>query len=98
MRKRLQLNRIKNDAGDCIENINFLAEKVIRYFQDQFTQGEEGTNFKLVIHIPENMTKEDNEMLNVVPTMEEVRHAIFSLKKTSTCGSDGLPDLFYQHC
>lgn len=49
--KRLQLNRIQHDASEQVEGINFIAEEVIKYFQEQFTQKDDGSNFELLNHI-----------------------------------------------
>lgn len=49
-------------------------------------------------HIPEMVNEKNNATLNVVPTVEEVKQVVISLKGSHTCGPDGFSGLFYQHC
>lgn len=44
------------------------------------------------------VNEEDNKLLSAVPSMEEVRRAVFSWNGSSACGPDGFSGLFYQHC
>lgn len=97
-RKKLQLSRIKNGAGDWIEDTRLIAEEAMRCFKDQFSQEAEGTNYDLLNYLSEIVIEVDNENLNVTPTMEEVTNAVFSLNGSSICGPDGLSGIFYQYC
>lgn len=44
------------------------------------------------------LNRKDNEMLTILPMMEEVRECVFSINADSAAWPDGLGALFYQHC
>lgn len=44
------------------------------------------------------VSEEDNEKLLAEPTLEEVKHVVFSFNGYSTYGPDGFSGLFYQQC
>lgn len=43
----------------------------------------------LINHIPSIITKEEDSYLNVSPSKEEVKKAVFELNEDSACGPDG---------
>nr|KYP67014.1 Putative ribonuclease H protein At1g65750 family [Cajanus cajan] len=47
--------------------------------------------------IPKSITPSDNMRLAILPTMEEVKNAVFSLSPNSSIGPDGFPRSFFQH-
>lgn len=52
---------------------------------------------KVLNHVPEIISEKDKEMLSVVPTREEVKNAVFSLKGCSAFGPYVFWGIFYQH-
>ncbi|XP_019248338.1 PREDICTED: uncharacterized protein LOC109227594 [Nicotiana attenuata] len=82
-RKRLQLNRIKDNMGNWIEEDEHIAEEAVRFYQDQFT---------------ETLRKNENTKLTAVPTREEVKRAVYGLNGDSAAGPDGYTGAFYHTC
>ncbi|XP_060170505.1 uncharacterized protein LOC132601442 [Lycium barbarum] len=97
-RKRTQIKRIQNSDGIWIEGTNNLADEAISFYQKQFTQEPQQEEFSLLEHIQELVTEEDNIVICSIPSLEEVRQAVFELAGDSASGPDGLSGLFYQSC
>ncbi|XP_060216574.1 uncharacterized protein LOC132644046 [Lycium barbarum] len=51
----------------------------------------------LLDHVPVLIDEGMNEQLRKVPTMEEVKAAVFNLSGSSACGPDGFSGIFYQN-
>ncbi|XP_059284804.1 uncharacterized protein LOC132038098 [Lycium ferocissimum] len=72
--------------------------EAISFYQKQFTQEPQQEEFSLLEHIQELVTEEDNVVFCSIPSLEEVRQAVFELAGDSASGPDGLSGLFYQSC
>ncbi|XP_019251026.1 PREDICTED: uncharacterized protein LOC109229940 [Nicotiana attenuata] len=51
-RKRLQLNRIKDNMGNWIEEDEHIAEEAVRFYQYQLTQTVIPSDFRIIDHVP----------------------------------------------
>ncbi|KAL0329291.1 UNVERIFIED_CONTAM: hypothetical protein Sradi_4915800 [Sesamum radiatum] len=49
-------------------------------------------------HLEDSLTDEDQRFLYVIPTLEEVREAVFSIDPDSVAGPDGFGAVFYHTC
>ncbi|XP_060211803.1 uncharacterized protein LOC132639368 [Lycium barbarum] len=96
--KRTQIKRIQNSNGTWIEWTDNLADEAISFYQKQFTQEPQQEEFSLLEHIQELVTEEDNVVFCSIPSLEQVRQAVFELAGDSASGPDGLSGLFYQSC
>ncbi|XP_059281167.1 uncharacterized protein LOC132034835 [Lycium ferocissimum] len=66
----------------------------VEHFNNIFTQPEENNNLRFLDYLECTVTDHDNEMLQQVPTEEEIRDAIFSMDPNSLAGPDGLMAIF----
>ncbi|XP_070031692.1 uncharacterized protein [Nicotiana tomentosiformis] len=98
MLKKLQLKRIKSGSGVWIEDQAQLATVAVDFYQKQFTNEGDASKFPLLNNVPSMVTMDQNLELNRLPTIEEVRAAIFELSEESASGPDGFTGLFYQTC
>ncbi|XP_075103594.1 uncharacterized protein LOC142178164 [Nicotiana tabacum] len=96
-RKKLQL-RIKSGSGVWIEDQEQLATTAVDFYQKQFTNEGDASEFSLLNNVPSMVTMDQNLVLSRLPTIEEVRAAIFELSGESASGPDGFTGLFYQTC
>ncbi|XP_042515388.1 uncharacterized protein LOC122089763 [Macadamia integrifolia] len=48
--------------------------------------------------IPEIITMDDNLTLMAVPSIDEIKAAVFDLDPSSALGPDGFPGIFYRYC
>ncbi|XP_060202715.1 uncharacterized protein LOC132631129 [Lycium barbarum] len=97
-RKRLQVNRIQISDGEWIEDKEQLAAEEVDFFQQQFTQEKGALDFGMLMHIPQMVSSESNDLLCAFPSLEEVKSAVFELKGESAYGPDGLSGTFFHSC
>ncbi|XP_060183051.1 uncharacterized protein LOC132613005 [Lycium barbarum] len=84
--KRIQIRRIKDDAGNWLEDVDSVAAQAVNFFHKQFTHEEVSEDSPIFNHIQELITEEDNTLLAEQPTMEEVQKVVFELNGDSACG------------
>lgn len=87
-----------NEQGCWLNQKDDIAEEAINFYQKQFIQERDSTDFSLLSHIPKMVTEEDDDLLGEIPGEAEVERAVFSLNKDSACGPDGLSGIFYRSC
>ncbi|XP_059284731.1 uncharacterized protein LOC132038025 [Lycium ferocissimum] len=82
-----------------IESANEIADEEIAFYHKQFTQ-DSIQNFQsevaILDHIPSMLSEEENADIVAIPTMEEVKQAVFELSGDSASGPDRLTGIFYQ--
>ncbi|XP_060200195.1 uncharacterized protein LOC132628431 [Lycium barbarum] len=71
-RKRIQIRRIKDDAGNWLKDVDSVATQAVNFFHKQFTHEEVSEDSPIFNHIQELIRDEDNILLAEQPTMEEV--------------------------
>ncbi|XP_075085049.1 uncharacterized protein LOC142168286 [Nicotiana tabacum] len=87
-RKKLQLKRIKSGNGVWIEDQEQLVTAAVDFYQKQFTNEGDDSEFPLLNNVP--------SMVTIM--LLEVRAAVFELSGESASGPDGFTGLFYQTC
>ncbi|XP_060182017.1 uncharacterized protein LOC132611631 [Lycium barbarum] len=97
-RKRLRIKRIQNQQGIWIEGESLLAEEACRFYQQRFSQEVDPLDFVLLQHVPSMVDQDTNNQLVSMPTLEEVKKAVFELSVCSAGGPDGMIGIFYQVC
>ncbi|KAG5601718.1 hypothetical protein H5410_033088, partial [Solanum commersonii] len=97
-RKRLHLQRIQNRQGVWLEEEEAIVVESIDFYQKQFTQERDATDFPLPRHNPTLINAEENSILCRIPELEEVKNVVFKLNGDSASGPDGLTGRFYQSC
>ncbi|XP_070039818.1 uncharacterized protein [Nicotiana tomentosiformis] len=78
-RKKLQLKRIKSGSGVWIEDQEKLATAAVDFYQKQFTNEGDASEFSLLNNVPSMVTMDQNLELSRLPTIEEVRQQFLSL-------------------
>ncbi|XP_019242127.1 PREDICTED: uncharacterized protein LOC109222200 [Nicotiana attenuata] len=97
-RKKLQLNGIKTGNGVWIDDQEQLSTTAVDFYQRQFTNEGDASDFSLLNNVPSMVTMDQNLELSRMPTNEEVRAAVFELAGESASGPNGFTGLFYQTC
>ncbi|XP_070013359.1 uncharacterized protein [Nicotiana sylvestris] len=97
-RKKLQLKRIQNGDGNWLEEQEEMANAAVEFYQRQFTNEGDPTDFSMLDNVPSMVTLEQNLKLCRFPTLEEVKVEVFELSGDSASGPDGFIGLFYQEC
>ncbi|XP_015161833.1 uncharacterized protein [Solanum tuberosum] len=97
-RKRLALTRLLKEDGEWVENEEDIISETLAFFQNQFADSGNDSNFSLLQHIQPLIDAEANGFLNVIPDAEEIKKVVFELNGDSTSGPDGFTCYFYQTC
>ncbi|XP_060185616.1 uncharacterized protein LOC132615077 [Lycium barbarum] len=92
-RKRLQVRGKHNGEGVWLEEMENIKAEAVNFFQNQFTQEGDASDFDILRHVPSMISHEQNMMLCAYPTKEEVKQAIFALSGDSAGGPDGFTDM-----
>ncbi|XP_070045468.1 uncharacterized protein [Nicotiana tomentosiformis] len=88
-RKKIQLKRIQNHDGNWIESQERMVDAAVEFFHKQFTHEADHTSSELLNNVPSMVSCDQNIELCRIPTIEEVKAAVFSLSGESASGLDG---------
>ncbi|XP_071906091.1 uncharacterized protein [Coffea arabica] len=72
-----------------------IGAEAVRYFEDLFTAQHVASSSTLLNHIPKILTVEENDLLEQVPSEEEIRSTVFAMDGDSTPGPDGYTGKFF---
>ncbi|XP_070020722.1 uncharacterized protein [Nicotiana sylvestris] len=97
-RQKLKLSRIKNDIGIWIEEQNNIGQEAVKFFENLFTEENLNRDLSLIQCLPSKVTSEDNDILCVYPTIQELKEIVFDMSFDIALGPNGMSRLFYHHC
>lgn len=85
--------------GDTIlDQQQGIENRVLDFYKNLFASVNRCSDNGLVeSFIPPLVSAEDNSMLTKLPSMEEVRSAVFSMNASGAPGPDGFGGIFFQH-
>nr|XP_027127799.1 uncharacterized protein LOC113743944 [Coffea arabica] len=83
-----------DDQGYWIDSEEGIGAEAVRYFSSLFS-AEPTSSWDLSPIIPRLIQESDNELLERVPSMEEVRRVIFAMDGDSAAGPDGYTGKFF---
>ncbi|XP_070017642.1 uncharacterized protein [Nicotiana sylvestris] len=95
-RRRLTIHRIKTSDDQWIEEEDQIANKVISFYEDLFTQPPEHIDKNCLDCVIKIVTDQDNEKLIETPTVNEIKDTLFSMNHDCAPGPDGVSSLFFQ--
>ncbi|WMV13665.1 hypothetical protein MTR67_007050 [Solanum verrucosum] len=95
-RRRLFLHKICTENDVWIQGEKQLAQAACDYYQQMFTGHTERIDERVLQLIPTSVTLEQNELLQALPSIEELRQVVFAMNPNSTAGPDGIGGKFYQ--
>lgn len=100
MKKRKQnfITSIRGEDGQTITDMNLIQQSAVKYFSTLLTTDNIEPQAEIFQCIPQLINTEDNQMMTMIPTMEEVKQVVFSIPDTSSAGPDGYSSRFYQTC
>ncbi|XP_027158259.1 uncharacterized protein LOC113759880 [Coffea eugenioides] len=90
------ISRVKDAAGQWIENIEGIKASVTNFFTTLFCSDREGRETPQVDFAVPKLNQLENSELHKLPTMEELKEVIFSMSQDSAPGPDGFSAGFYQ--
>lgn len=97
-RKKLQLSEITNKQGRLLQNIEEIGKAAVEFFNEQFRESGNNSDFSMLNLIPNLISAEENDRMTRLPDQFEVKKAVFELNGSSAAGPDGFTGLFFQKC
>lgn len=97
-KKRLYLKTVRKDDGSWIGGDAEIAKEAVSFFQKQFKREHTMCDFLTLECIPKLIDEADNEALNALPTMKELKDVVFSMSAHSAPGPNGVSGSFYHSC
>ncbi|WMV49304.1 hypothetical protein MTR67_042689 [Solanum verrucosum] len=96
--RKLQVVDILTDQRDRISTTQNIGEEAVDVFREKFRDNQETTNYDMLEYISTLINEEQNADMGRMPTEDEVKMVVFTLKGESTSGSDGFSRKFFQSC
>ena len=93
---RTSIMQLKDECGIWIKDPYLISAKFIKYFTQRFTSSYPQARTLSDLGLPKLLTDEDNYLLTLPPTLEEVRLALFSMDSNKTPGPDGFGAGFFK--
>ncbi|XP_026383949.1 uncharacterized protein LOC113279469 [Papaver somniferum] len=75
-----------------------IRDYTVQFFESKFNGAEQPINESLFIYDHECISEEESILMDVVPSVEEIRRAVYDLGVDSAPGPDGFSGCFYRHC
>ncbi|XP_043710215.1 uncharacterized protein LOC122659132 [Telopea speciosissima] len=93
-----RVDKVKDGNGVWVHGQEDVGREAARFFVGLFMAQNRRRDEDLLDLIPRLVTDADNEMLMMVPPMEEVRKAVFGLSCDSAPGPNGFTGHFFMAC
>nr|XP_027071629.1 uncharacterized protein LOC113696407 [Coffea arabica] len=93
--QRSVIHRIKSSTGDWLESADAIESEAESFFKRLFTAESPSASFNALDVIPKLLTDQDNDMLDEIPSKEEVKSVIFAMDGGSAAGPDGFLGRFF---
>ncbi|XP_026458909.1 uncharacterized protein LOC113359504 [Papaver somniferum] len=91
------ITELENDAGIIIIDTKEIANELVKHFETKFKYQEVDIDEILFECIPNVITREENMIINSIPSEEEIKAAVFELNPESAPWPDGFAGWFYRH-
>ena len=95
-RRRNNIDAIKNGEGTWIQEANQIRAHFRENFIDLFNEEDVCFPEHLDHLVLPCITEEENEGLQCIPTLEEIKGVLFQMQDLKALGPDGFPTLFYK--
>ena len=95
-RRRNNIDAIKNGEGTWIQEANQIRAHFRENFIDLFNEEDVCFPEHLDHLVLPCITEEENEGLQCIPTLEEIKGVLFQMQDLKAFGPDGFPTLFYK--
>ncbi|KAL2497861.1 Uncharacterized protein Adt_23411 [Abeliophyllum distichum] len=97
-RIRSRIRFITSETGEVFDSQETIQPSAVSFFQELLSAAPQPVDPIRPDIIPRLVSDENNLQLNRIPTLAEVREAIFSIDPDSVAGPDGFSSHFFQEC
>lgn len=95
-RRKLNIQRIKDQSGQWIEDEDQIAKEAVTSYENLFTENNHDRDIRSLDCIQSVISEQENDHLIRMPDIVELKDIVFSLNPNSTPGLDGVTAGFYQ--
>ena len=92
------IHKVCTNDDTCIQGDENIAKEACMYFQNIFTEKSDKISEEVLNCIPRMVTDEQNQLLQQMPNMQELKKVVFSMNPNSAPGPDGFGGKFYHSC
>ncbi|XP_026383534.1 uncharacterized protein LOC113279031 [Papaver somniferum] len=92
------ISELEDLNGNLASDQKIIAETLVHHFKEKFQYQQTEKVDSLLEVIPNVVTEEDEQMLDAIPDVEEIKSTIFSMDPDSSPGLDGFSGCFYRAC
>ncbi|VFQ60212.1 unnamed protein product [Cuscuta campestris] len=97
-RTKSMIRVIEDSNGKPITNIEVIKKMAIEHFFNQFNNRKSVSMSPILAYINPTITEEDNNLLTMIPSDEEIKNTVWSLSPDSAPGPDGYNGHFFKFC
>ncbi|VFQ62668.1 unnamed protein product [Cuscuta campestris] len=97
-RTKSMIRVIEDSNGKPITNIEVIKKMDIEHFFNQFNNRKSVSMSPILAYITPTITEEDNNLLTMIPSDEEIKNTVWSLSPDSAPGPDGYNGHFFKFC
>ena len=90
------IGRIRSPTGQWLTTKEDIKDSAAHFFEQLFSSDRSTDRHPALTCSLPRVSREDNESLLLLPSMEEVREVVFSIHTDSAAGPDGFGSGFYQ--
>ncbi|XP_026399699.1 uncharacterized protein LOC113295582 [Papaver somniferum] len=84
--------------GTCLKNYEQLRNHVVQFYEDKFNGQDPVIEGDLFDFEHASISVEESNAMDMIPSPEEIKQAVFDLSADSAPGPDGFSGCFYRHC
>ncbi|XP_026420049.1 uncharacterized protein LOC113316031 [Papaver somniferum] len=92
------ISELVDDNGNVLTDCDQIRDYAVSFFESKFNGAELPIDEDLFHYDHSSISSEDSQRMDEIPTMEEIKTAIFDLGVDSAPGPDGFSGCFYRHC
>ncbi|XP_026428320.1 uncharacterized protein LOC113324214 [Papaver somniferum] len=95
---RNMICELEDNEGNLVVDQEKIADILVEFFQKRFQYQEVNINELLLDVIPQLITEEDQNMLDSVPSSDEIKKAVWEMNADGAPGPDSYSGIFYNSC
>ncbi|XP_015077714.1 uncharacterized protein LOC107021542 [Solanum pennellii] len=85
-RKELHIGEIKFNHEDVLKTNDRIGEATVDFFGDQFREADVMINVAMINNIPRVISAEQNDKMEELPSLEEIKTVVYKLNGDNTSG------------
>ncbi|XP_026443907.1 uncharacterized protein LOC113344070 [Papaver somniferum] len=92
------ISELKISSNSTLTVQEDIRDFIIDHYKEKFNGGNVNINPSLFDYPHASISTSESASMDVVPSLEDIKEAVFDLGADSAPGPDGFPGSFYRHC